>query len=245
MSNNEVTYKNTGTVKVNTRLNVRTGPSRQYKIIGKLYDGNQIDIVAKNMSDTEYPLWYKFNYKGSTAYCCATYVKVVDGDDASNIPNINDETDQTNQDHYMLVGSARVKPNFNIKVRDVINAQGLGKYLSGAYYIEEVEFEVNDTGLVQSATLSKNAFGESLKHPNPNQGGTGGSNPNQPNQVKPPTNERKHTFRPGDTLWGLARQYYGSGSKWPHIAKANGIDVNDDRRIRTIQTGEVFIIPYL
>jgi len=32
-----------------------------------------------------------------------------------------------------------------------------------------------------------------------------------------------HVMQDGDTLWGLAVQYYGDGTQWPQIADANGI----------------------
>lgn len=31
----------------------------------------------------------------------------------------------------------------------------------------------------------------------------------------------KHTVRSGDTLWGIAKIYYGDGAKWKRIAEAN------------------------
>jgi len=33
--------------------------------------------------------------------------------------------------------------------------------------------------------------------------------------------QRTHTVKKGDTLWGLAKKYYGSGSKYPVIFNAN------------------------
>ncbi|MDY7010425.1 MAG: LysM domain-containing protein [Planctomycetota bacterium] len=34
---------------------------------------------------------------------------------------------------------------------------------------------------------------------------------------------RTHTIRKGDTLWSLAKDFYGSGRRWKEIAAANGI----------------------
>jgi len=59
-----------GFVNVRTRLNVRTKPWG--KIIGKLYDGDKLKIVAKEGS------WYKIEYNGGYAYVHSNYVEVGD-----------------------------------------------------------------------------------------------------------------------------------------------------------------------
>jgi len=46
------------------------------------------------------------------------------------------------------------------------------------------------------------------------------------NNVAPPVpaavnGARKHTIRPGDNLWNLAKQYYGDGTKYERIINAN------------------------
>lgn len=56
----------TGTVSVTTRLNVRTGPWG--KIIGKLYDGDKIQIVAKEGD------WFKIRHGDGYAYVHSNYV---------------------------------------------------------------------------------------------------------------------------------------------------------------------------
>lgn len=56
----------TGTVSVVTRLNVRTGPWG--KIIDKLYDGNQVQIVAKEGD------WFKIRHGDGYAYVHSNYV---------------------------------------------------------------------------------------------------------------------------------------------------------------------------
>jgi len=47
-----------------------------------------------------------------------------------------------------------------------------------------------------------------------------------------------HVVAAGDTLWGLAVQYYGSGSQWALIAQANNI--SDPK---ALQPGQKIIIP--
>ena len=47
-----------------------------------------------------------------------------------------------------------------------------------------------------------------------------------------------YTVQRGDTLWGIAKKFYGNGSKYPEIAKANNISNPD-----IIHTGQVILIP--
>lgn len=58
----------------------------------------------------------------------------------------------------------------------------------------------------------------------------------------PPTSakHRTHTVKKGETLSEIARQYYGSGSRWKEIYDANAENLNDKNRVRV---GTVLIIP--
>jgi LysM repeat protein len=47
-----------------------------------------------------------------------------------------------------------------------------------------------------------------------------------------------HTFKAGDTLWSLANQYLGNGSRWSEIAELNGI--KDET---AIPNGTILLIP--
>ena len=47
-----------------------------------------------------------------------------------------------------------------------------------------------------------------------------------------------YTVKKGDTLWAIAKKFYGNGSKYPLIAKANNISNPD-----IIHTGQVLLIP--
>ena len=49
---------------------------------------------------------------------------------------------------------------------------------------------------------------------------------------------RYYTVTRGDTLWGIAKKFYGNGSRYPEIAKANNISNPD-----IIHTGQVLLIP--
>ena len=52
------------------------------------------------------------------------------------------------------------------------------------------------------------------------------------------TNKRYYTVVKGDTLWAIAKKYYGNGSQYPKIAKANNISNPD-----IIHVGQKLLIP--
>ena len=65
-----------------------------------------------------------------------------------------------------LVGNLAMVPNENsIKVvpRSTIKLNGLGKYLSGNYYVDSVERTIDTSGYSQSAVVIKTDFRNSLK----------------------------------------------------------------------------------
>jgi nucleoid-associated protein YgaU len=51
---------------------------------------------------------------------------------------------------------------------------------------------------------------------------------------------RKYTVKRGDTLWAIAKKYYGSGAKYPTIYNANK---NKIKNPNVIQVGWVLVIP--
>jgi LysM repeat protein len=49
-----------------------------------------------------------------------------------------------------------------------------------------------------------------------------------------------YTVVKGDTLWGISKKYYGTGTKWPTIADANKSQIKNPN---LIYPGQKFIIP--
>jgi hypothetical protein len=62
--------------------------------------------------------------------------------------------------------------------------------------------------------------------------------PDEPRPVVQPPVAMRHTVRRGETLYKIARLYYGVPEKWPLIAQANGIRSPADLRV-----GRVLVIP--
>ena len=52
------------------------------------------------------------------------------------------------------------------------------------------------------------------------------------------TDNKSHTVQQGDTLWGIAKKYYGNGAQYPKIASANNI-----ANPNVISVGQVLSIP--
>lgn len=57
----------------------------------------------------------------------------------------------------------------------------------------------------------------------------------------PPPAPRTYTVRPGDTLWGIATRFYGSGAKYPTIYNANKTIIGSNPNL--IRPGQTFVIP--
>lgn len=57
-----------------------------------------------------------------------------------------------------------------------------------------------------------------------------------------PTGGITHTVVKGDTLWGMAKKYYGDGKKYPVIYEANKEKIKNPN---LIYPGQVFVIPKL
>ncbi|HET9869514.1 MAG TPA: LysM peptidoglycan-binding domain-containing protein, partial [bacterium] len=58
---------------------------------------------------------------------------------------------------------------------------------------------------------------------------------NPPPQEAPasPAGKARHQVAPGDSLWKLAKHYYGKGAAYPKIASANGLDAEKPIRVGT------------
>lgn len=59
-------------------------------------------------------------------------------------------------------------------------------------------------------------------------------------KTKKKTTTRKYTVKKGDTLWAIAKKYYGSGAKYPKIVAANK---NKIKNPNLIHIGWVLTIP--
>lgn len=124
-----------------------------------------------------------------------------------------------------------------LKAGDTVKLNGLGKFLSGNYYVKEVVRQISSNGYQHSATLIKTDFGNSLKM-------TATTVPKKeepvPSTPKADTPKRTYTVKKGDCLWKIAKQFYGNGASYGKIYDANTNKIADPH---WIYVGQVFVIP--
>lgn len=127
-----------------------------------------------------------------------------------------------------------------LKAGDTIKLKGIGKYLSGDYYVKDLTRQISGNGYSHSATLIKTDFGASLKI-------KAGEVEKKKTEEKSVTStsssnnaQRTYTVKKGDCLWNIAKKYYGDGSKYKKIYDANTKKIADPN---LIYVGQVFVIP--
>lgn len=133
-----------------------------------------------------------------------------------------------------------------LKAGDTVKLKGLGSYLSGNYYVQDLTRQISSNGYSHSATLIKTDFGKSLK--------TSTSTTNKKTATKKTTKKEKkvtstpkassakrtYTVKRGDCLWNIAKRFYGNGAKYTKIYDAN---TNKIANPNLIYPGQVFVIP--
>lgn len=136
------------------------------------------------------------------------------------------------------------KDTIKLKAGDTVRLEGLGKYLSGLYYVQSVKRNISSSGYTHSASVIKTDFGDSVKEISSSSSNT--SNPEKksgstsPSKTTKTTEQKIHYLKKGECLWTVAEKYYGSGSQYTKIAKANNIDPSQYRKL---PTGLKLIIP--
>lgn len=126
-----------------------------------------------------------------------------------------------------------------LKAGDTVKLNGLGKYLSGLYFVQDVTRQISKEGYSHSATVIKTDFGNSLKKTStstvdkkvPKKKKPEKKKNTQPAKKPTKTSQRIHYLKAGECLWSVAQKYYGSGAKYPKIANANGISPSQYRRL--------------
>lgn len=223
------TSSSTTTYKVKTNganLHVRSKPSTSGTILAKMPNGTKFEVTEVKSG------WGKHTYKGKTGWSCLTYATKEGSSSSSSSSNSGKYTSES-----VLEGKIKLKePNLSIKAKKGVTLQGLGSKLSGLYFVESVEHTFDYRGYTQQITVSRSWKGESMK--------------NTPSSTTPPTTDkpivtptvqtRTYTIKKGDTLWAIAKKYYGKGSEYPKIFNANKDIIKDPNKI---YPGQVIKIP--
>ena len=128
-------------------------------------------------------------------------------------------------EYNILTGQLKfiaTKETIKLTAGDTVKLNGLGKYLSGLYFVQDVTRQISKEGYSHSATVIKTDFGNSLKKT---------STSTVDKKVPKKTSQRIHYLKAGECLWSVARKYYGNGAQYPKIANANGISPSQYRRL--------------
>lgn len=126
-----------------------------------------------------------------------------------------------------------------LKAGDTVKLKGLGKYLSGNYYVKDITRQISSNGYSHAATLIKTDVGASLKT------STKSKDKKKPAKKVKSSNskdnaKRTYTVKKGDCLWNIAKKFYGNGSAYTKIYDTNTNKIADPH---WIYPGQVFVIP--
>lgn len=130
-----------------------------------------------------------------------------------------------------------------IKLRagDTVKIKGIGKYLSGNYYVQDVTRQISSNGYSHSATIIRTDFGNSLKvSTSTNKKKTKPKKKPVQSSPKASTAQRTYTVKRGDCLWNIAKRFYGNGASYTKIYDANTKKIANPN---LIYPGQVFVIP--
>lgn len=138
---------------------------------------------------------------------------------------------------FVVEGNANVIANPDYKSNATIEVRGVGKVLSGNYYVEMVRHSWSRNGYQQTLELKSNTAGglKPTTQPPAQKAPAREVKPSVPPKTDPP---RYHIVKRGDTLWAIARKYYGNGNQFHKIANANNI-----KNVDLIYPGQKFLIP--
>ena len=125
---------------------------------------------------------------------------------------------------------------------DTVKLEGLGKYLSGNYFVKDVTRQISTNGYSHTATLIKTDFGSSLKTTTKSKDKKKTKTKKEKSSASKDNNksQRTYTVKKGDCLWNIAKKFYGNGAAYTKIYDANTNKIADPNRI---YPGQVFVIP--
>lgn len=146
-------------------------------------------------------------------------------------------------EYNILEGSltfTATKDTIKLNAGDTVKIDGIGKYLSGLYYVQDVTRNISENGYSHTATLIKTDFGNSVKSSSTTTQNPAKKNTSSSKTVSKSTSKKTYSIKKGDTLWSIAVKFYGDGNKYPKIAKENNISSS---QYTSLPIGKKLIIP--
>ena len=131
-----------------------------------------------------------------------------------------------------------------LKAGDTIKLKGLGNHLSGNYYIKDITRQISSNGYSHSATVIKTDFGSKIKVATSSSSSSKATTKKNEKKVsssaKSKDAKRTYTVKKGDSLWKIAKKYYGNGALYTKIYDANTDKVANPN---LIYVGQKLVIP--
>lgn len=84
--------------------------------------------------------------------------------DGSTTDTGSDSTqDYVEHEYNMIEGEATLNPDPKLKAKKTLRINGVGSQLSGLYFVDKVVHSFSTSGYTQTATVSRDGFGDKLK----------------------------------------------------------------------------------
>ena len=164
------TTTQSGTIKVNGGLNVRSGAGTSYQVIGSLSNGAKVEIVETSGS------WYKIKYGSGYGYVSKDYVTVSSNNNSGNSNNGSSSNSNNNgNSSSTTTQSGTVKANGGLNVRsgagtsyssigllsngaqvEIVETSGSWykiKYGSGYGYVSKDYITINTRSIAENTAL--------------------------------------------------------------------------------------------
>ena len=157
--------------------------------------------------------------------------------------NKEDAEEKLREIEYDLEGTAEIHPDpsFSSKIsaRNVVVFEGMGNNFSGKYFLDTVVHTINRSGYKMSFDVLRNNFVWVSSTANKTPTNDVNLQQVQPKQ-EPVKKQQTYTVKKGDTLWAIAKRFYGDGKEFTRIVDANKGKIKEPD---LIYPNQVFVIP--
>lgn len=200
--------------------------------------------VTERHFDVDKQVWEKqVSYKEVETPITSSDNLVANNTDINTAEGENDSKINAIEENYLSGTLSYIATPETIRIRpgDTITLLGLGKYLSGDYYVQDVTRNISASGYTHSATVYKTDFGTSLK----SDGTSKQSESKSVTSSTPTTNEygaylRAYTICKGDTYYSISKKFNQGGIDFDSLIDKNTNEPIDSKT--ELVVGQVIII---